>query len=132
MRRSTVLLTLALSCLGATAIAHDLFLKFDSYFLYPVEIIPRRNPYDLKVGTTLEVLCVKDGQPIANQFVMAGRDSNNRSIASPGVRTGADGIARIPLTGRGKWFVKFIHMSKPKDPNLDYESNWASLTFEVR
>jgi hypothetical protein len=63
---------------------------------------------------------------------MAGRESNNRFIASPGVRTDADGIARSALARRGKWFVKFIHMARPEDPNLDYESNWASLTFEVR
>lgn len=24
---------------------------------YPVEIIPRQNPYDLRVGQTIEVLC---------------------------------------------------------------------------
>ncbi|MGH9838242.1 MAG: DUF4198 domain-containing protein [Blastocatellia bacterium] len=106
--------------------------EFKTALGYPVEIIPRQNPYDLKAGDTLEVLCMKDGQPIANQFVMAGRESGNRTTASPGVRSDANGIARIKLAGRGKWFVKFIHMTELDDPKLDYESKWASLTFEIR
>jgi len=99
---------------------------------YPVEIIPQQNPYELKVGNILEVLCVKDNAPIANQFVMAGRESNGRVIASPGVRADSNGVARVKLTGGGKWFVKFIHMTKLSEANLDYESKWASLTFEIR
>jgi len=99
---------------------------------YPVEIIPQQNPYELKAGDTLEVLCVKDGQPIADQFVMAGRELNKRVIAAPGVRSDASGVARIKLAGGGKWFVKFIHMTKLDEPNLNYESKWASLTFEIR
>jgi uncharacterized GH25 family protein len=99
---------------------------------YPVEIIPRQNPYELKVGETLEVLCLKDGQPIANQFVMVGREANRRVIASPSVRSDTNGLARVKLTGAGRWFIKFIHMTKLGEPNLDYESKWASLTFEIR
>ncbi len=105
---------------------------FNTKLGYPVEIIPRQNPYELKAGDALEVLCLKDGQPIANQFVMAGRESNRRVIAAPGVRSDSDGLARIKLAGRGKWFVKFIHMTKLKQDGLDYESKWASLTFEIR
>jgi len=99
---------------------------------YPVEIIPQRNPYELEAGDEFEVLCLKDGKPIANQFVMAGRESNRRLIAAPGVRADANGVARVKLDGGGKWFVKFIHMTKLNESNLDYESRWASLTFEVR
>jgi Domain of unknown function (DUF4198) len=106
--------------------------SFKTALGYPVEIIPRQNPYELKIGNTLEILCVKDGSPIANQFVMAGRESNRRVIASPGVRADSNGVARVKLAGRGKWFVKFIHMTKLNEANLDYESKWASLTFEIR
>jgi len=105
---------------------------FNTKLGYPVEIIPRQNPYELKAGDTVEVLCLKDGQAIANQFVMAGRETNRRVIAAPGVRSDSEGLAHIKLTGKGKWFVKFIHMTKLKQDGLDYESQWASLTFEIR
>jgi hypothetical protein len=52
------------------------------------------------------------------------------------VRTDADGVARIRIDDRGQWYVKFIHMEKykgvraPSSP--DYESKWATLTFEIK
>lgn len=99
---------------------------------YPVEIIPQQNPYGLKVGQTLEVLCVKDGQPLVNQFVMAGRELKGQEVATPSVRTDAKGIARVPLKGAGKWYVKFIQMTPLNEPQVNYESKWATLTFEVK
>jgi uncharacterized GH25 family protein len=99
---------------------------------YPVEIIPQQNPYDLQPGRTLEVLCLKDGQPLAGQFVMAGREAGKRVQPVPGVRTDERGVARIPLSGPGRWYVKFINMRPSADPQLNYESLWATLTFAVR
>lgn len=106
--------------------------SFKTALGYPVEIIPQQNPYALKVGQALDVLCVKDGQPLVDQFVMAGREVRGREVAAPGVRTDKNGIARIPLNGAGKWYVKFIQMAKLDDPQLNYESKWATLTFEVK
>ncbi len=99
---------------------------------YPVEIILRQNPYAIKAGQTLEVLCLKDGQPFVNQFVSAGRELNGREVTLPSVRCDNNGIARITLKGAGKWYVKFIQMAKVDDPQLNYESKWATLTFEVK
>jgi hypothetical protein len=99
---------------------------------YPVEIIPQQNPYELKAGQTIEVLCVKDGQPLVNQFVMAGRELKGLEIAAPAVRTDAKGIARVPLKGAGKWYVKLIQMTRLNEPQVNYESKWATLTFEVK
>ncbi|MFN0119674.1 MAG: DUF4198 domain-containing protein [Blastocatellia bacterium] len=99
---------------------------------YPVEIIPRQNPYELKTGQSLEVLCLKDGKPIVAQHVLAGREVKGKELAAPGVRTDAQGIARIVLKGAGKWYIKFIHMAAVSDSSINYESKWATLTFEVR
>ncbi|MBK6797274.1 MAG: DUF4198 domain-containing protein [Acidobacteria bacterium] len=99
---------------------------------YPVEIIPQQNPYELKTGQTLEVLCVKGGQPIVGQYVLAGREFKGKEVAARGVRTDQQGVARIVLKGPGRWYVKFIHMSPVKDAPINYESKWATLTFELR
>jgi hypothetical protein len=101
-------------------------------FGYPVEIIPQQNPYSLRVGQHVEVLCTLDGRPIAGQFIMAGWESKGGKLRSLSARTDERGIARIRLGGSGKWFVKFIHMTPLDDPQLNYESKWASLTFEIR
>lgn len=99
---------------------------------YPVEIIPQQNPYALKSGQSLDVLCVKDGQPLAGQFVLAGRELNGKELTMPSVRTDQNGLARIALKGAGKWYVKFIHLTAVKDAQVNYESKWATLTFEVK
>ncbi len=99
---------------------------------YPVELVPQQNPYKLKAGTTIEVLCLKDGKPLVNQFVMSGRESNGKIVAESNVRTDKKGIAKIKLNAAGKWYVRFINMTRLSDPKLDYESKWATLTFELK
>ena len=107
----------------------------DSYKIplnYPVEIIPQQNPYSLKVGRTLEIQCLKDGKPIENQFVIAGFESGSRMSTEIHMRTDKNGKARFKLNSSGKWYVKLIHMEPLEDPSLNYESKWATLTFEMR
>jgi hypothetical protein len=99
---------------------------------YPVEIIPQHNPYSLKVGQTIPVLCLLSGTPLANQFVIAGWESTDGKLHSAVTRTDATGIARFKLASAGKWFVKLIHMEPSSEQGLNYESKWATLTFEVR
>lgn len=100
---------------------------------YPVEIVPQVNPYTLKTGDTFEFLCVQDGKPLTNQFVMTGHeDTNGKLVVGKNVRTDKKGITKIKLVGAGKWYVKFIQMTRLNDPKLNYESKWATLTFEVK
>lgn len=101
---------------------------------YPAEIVPENNPYRLRRGDTLVVRCLVDGQPVANQIVLAGgRTAAGSRIAAQKTRTDANGLARIRVTRSGRWYVKFIHMTPVSgDPKLTHESKWATLTFEMR
>ncbi len=99
---------------------------------YPVEIVPVTNPYSLKTGDTFEFQCLKDGKPLANQFVMTGRDESGKLVTGENIRTDKNGIAKIKLVGAGKWYVKFINMTRLNNAKLNYESKWATLTFEIR
>jgi uncharacterized GH25 family protein len=99
---------------------------------YPVELVPQQNPYKLKKGDTIEILCLKDGKPLAGQVVLAGREEKGKIISTPELRSDLKGIIKLRLTGAGKWFVKFINMTKLNDPNLNYESKWTTLTFELK
>mgnify|MGYP000336000611 CR=1 FL=1 len=100
---------------------------------YPVELVPQQNPYRLKTGDAIDVLCLKDGKPIVNLYVMSGReDSNGKLIVGENVRTNKNGVARIKLGAAGKWYVRFINMTRLTDPKLNYESKWATLTFEIK
>lgn len=99
---------------------------------YPVELIPQQNPYKLKRGDTIEILCLKDGKPLVNQVVLAGREQKGKMTAAPDLRSDQNGIIKLRLDGAGKWYVKFINMTKLDDPNLNYESKWTTLTFEMK
>lgn len=99
---------------------------------YPVEIIPQQNPYELRAGQTLDVLCTLDGKPLARQFVLAARERGGKLLREVSARTDENGVARIRLTSAGKWYVKMIHMSPTAETGLDYESKWATLTFELK
>ncbi len=99
---------------------------------YPVELVPQQNPYKLKKGDTMEVLCLKDGKPLADQVVLAGREEKGKLTLAPELRSDKKGIIELKLDGSGKWYVKFINIVKLDDPKLNYESKWTTLTFEIR
>jgi len=106
--------------------------QFNTHLGYPVEIVPKQNPYSLNVGQVIELLCLKDGKPILHQFVMAGYETRDEMVVSLQARADAAGVVRVELKSAGKWYVKFINMVPLTEPDMNYESKWASLTFEVR
>ena len=99
---------------------------------YAAEMVPQQNPYKLKQGATLDILCLKDGKPLAGQPVTTGSESGGKFAAETTLRTDDKGMIKVKLTNAGKWYAKFINMVKVSDPKVDYESKWATLTFEIR
>ena len=100
---------------------------------YPAELIPLENPYALRPGATLSLRCLVDGKPAPNQFVqVGGRTVSGGRIPPRGLRADSAGIVRVPLRVAGVWYVKFINMTRQTADTVDYESKWASLTFEIR
>jgi hypothetical protein len=106
---------------------------FDTPLGYPAEILPLENPYAVKIGGTLRVRAMVDGKPVANQLVVAGgRTPTGARLHVQNTRSGADGIARVQISDRGFWYIKFIHMVPVTGDSVTYESKWATLTFEAR
>ncbi len=100
---------------------------------YPAEIVPMENPYAIASGATLRVKTLVDGKPSGNQLVVfGGVDAGDKNIEPKSVRSDALGVAAIPLSTPGTWYIKFISMVKVQGDSVDYESKWASLTFQVR
>ena len=100
---------------------------------YPAELVPLSNPYELSVGDTLKLVALVDKKPAPGISVLAGYQREGSSPVKAGTATADSlGIVAIPMASAGKWYVKFISMQRVKKPKLDYESKWATLTFEVR
>jgi uncharacterized GH25 family protein len=104
---------------------------YDQPLGYPLELIPRANPYALVPGDRLPIALLYRGRPVAGVLVIAfTADQPARRFQA---RTGPDGLVTLPLDRAGRWLVKAVHMIPvpPADPAADWESFWASLTFEV-
>ena len=107
---------------------------FSAVLGYPAELVPLDNPYSLRARSVLRVRAMVDGKVAPNQLVVwGGRFRNEGRFTQRSVRTDADGVARIRLENAGQYFVKFISMVPFKGTEkIDYESKWATLTFEIR
>jgi uncharacterized GH25 family protein len=100
---------------------------------YPAELVPVENPYELSSGASLHVKTLVDGKPAANQLVLyGGTGANAAGIEARSVRSNAEGVATVPLAVPGVWYIKFINMARVQGDTVDYESKWATLTFQIR
>jgi uncharacterized GH25 family protein len=112
--------------------------NFKTPLNYPVEFIPLANPYGLKVGDALQVQLIKDGKPLVNELVYAsfgGHHSHGDDgghVEAVKTRTDGKGMVTITLSKPGHWYLRCINMVKSTEPGVDYESNWATISFEIK
>ncbi len=104
---------------------------FDRVVGLPLELVPEKDPFLLELGSNLPVRLFLDGKPLAGALIVAmDRGDPQRRIQA---RSDAEGRVRLRLDRDGVWLVKTVHMHPaPPDTGADWESLWASLTFEVR
>ena len=100
--------------------------KFDEPLHYRYELIPETNPM---ASSPLRVRVIFEGKPLANALVIAiHRDDPAARVSA---RSDANGQVTLLLPRNGVWLVKSVQMiSAPPGSNADWESLWASLTFE--
>jgi uncharacterized GH25 family protein len=78
----------------------------------------------------LPVRLLYGGEPLAGALVVAVAEE--RPSARVQARTDAAGRVVLPVGEPGVWLVKAVHMvPAPPGSGADWESFWASLTFEV-
>ncbi len=99
---------------------------------YPAEIVPLANPYRLGAGDEYSFLCLVDGEPVANQLVILGGEQGGKLADEVRKRTDDNGTITFVIDSAGKWYIEFIHMAPSGEADIDYESKWATLAFEVR
>ncbi|MBI4429648.1 MAG: DUF4198 domain-containing protein [Ignavibacteriales bacterium] len=100
-----------------------------------IELVPLDNPYAKKVGDTISLRVLFRGEPLANALVSstyAGATDKPDTYAQSS-RTDDRGMVQVKLTHEGPWLVRTVHMLPlVNDKEADWESWWASLTFEVQ
>lgn len=95
----------------------------------PLELIPEKNPFLLSPGSELPLRLLYRGKPLAGAWVQARNPRRPGETVSG--RTDGEGRLRLRLASGGPWLVKAVHMiPAAKESGADWESLWASLTFE--
>ena len=94
---------------------------------FTLEIVSDAKP---RAGIDLPVRVLYQGKPLAGALVRAF--PRDRATGPTTARTDASGRARIPLPRAGVWMLGCVHMRRAdKRSDADWESLWASLTFEA-
>lgn len=94
-----------------------------------LELIAERNPYQPGAHGLMPVRLLLDGKPLAGALVKAfQRGDPPRNTRA---RTDAQGRALLALESPGVWLLSAVHLSPTRAEEVQWESLWASLTFEL-
>jgi hypothetical protein len=94
------------------------------------EIVAERNPYTTAPGQDLPFVLTYEGKRRAGALVVA--ISQKKPSKKLSARTDRDGRVTFRLPIGGAWLVKAVHMiPAPPDAHADWQSFWASSTFEL-
>jgi uncharacterized GH25 family protein len=95
---------------------------------FPLELIAQTNPFSGARSVTVQLLY--RGKPI--EGVLAVASNKQTATEKTRIRTDKDGRATFELKKPGVWLIQAVHMIPTGLlSQADWESFWASLTFEI-
>lgn len=103
---------------------------FDRVLGFTLELVAESSPLKTRPEAKMPFRILYEGKPLAGALVkaIALEDPDNTLSA----RSDAQGRVAFVLVRKGVWLVKAVHMAPaPPETGADWESLWASLTFEI-
>ncbi len=97
----------------------------------PIEIIPDKNPSDMKKGDPVKFMIVYQGKPLFGAKVKVWNRYNHRTTVQ-NIYSQQDGFIETHVSNPGAWMISVVNMVPSKDPNVRYRSFWGTLVFGVR
>lgn len=94
-----------------------------------LELVPLVDPYTLAAGGTLPVRVLFEDRPLAGALVAGFTRAPPERVQR--ARTGRDGIAAVRLDRAGLWLLNVVWILPAGEAGYDWQSFWASLTFEI-
>jgi uncharacterized GH25 family protein len=99
---------------------------------HEIEFVPEADPRGLQAGSTLTVRVLFRGKPLPDAQVQKAWAAGAKPGHAVAGRTDRNGRLSVPIESDGKWRLHVVHMEPARDSSkADWESFWASLTFEV-
>lgn len=102
---------------------------------FPIEIVPEANPSLLRGNAALPVQVLFRGKPVEGIAVESAfaPATGGKAVVKVIGKTDTNGRANVPIMGLGRWRIHALVMERCAEPAAaDWESFWASLTFENR
>lgn len=92
------------------------------------ELVPESDPTALKPGQEFVVRLLRAGKPAAGLAIGLVREGSPEGV----LRTTDDaGRATFPLPGAGRWLLRATELRPSDGKEIDWQSDFATLTFEV-
>lgn len=107
--------------------------SFGAVLGYPAELVPLDNPYEWRRGGSLRFRALVKGSPVPGLTVISGgRTPSGARIERRELATDREGVMSVRPTGPGVWYLTFIHIVTVTASDHNYESEWATITFQLR
>lgn len=90
---------------------------------FRLELQPLSSPFAQR---PVKMVLLLDGKPLENALITAYQRDTQQKLTA---RTNRSGAVTLDL-GSGVWLLKSTHVIRADAPTHDWESLWASLTFE--
>ena len=102
---------------------------FDRVLGFTLEIVPEKDPEAWQAGGSLVFRILFEGKPLAGALIAAlpQREPSKKLTA----RSDLAGRVTLLLPQPGVWLIKAVHMIPSDGKKADWQSFWASLTFEI-
>ena len=95
----------------------------------PLEIVPEKDPTALRAGDEFPVRVLRNGAPLADFSLGIVREGRtNRSFK----KTDVEGHAVFKVARAGKWLLRGTELRSSNKPATDWESDFTTLSFEVK
>ncbi len=97
---------------------------------FPLEVLAVTDPTRMSEGATMVIQILRDREPMPGLLVKGFALASEEEASA--VRTDEDGYARLILHHSGRWMINVVYIEPAEESaNAEWQSYWASLTFEV-
>lgn len=97
----------------------------------PIEIMPDKNPLDMKKGDAIRFRILYQGKPLFGAKVKVWNRYNHRTTVQ-NIYSQQDGFIETHVSNPGTWMVSVVNMIPSRDANARYRSFRGTLVFGVR
>lgn len=94
-----------------------------------LEIVPEKDPTALRPGEDLPVRVLHQGRPFPSFAVGLVRQGDAHGVLKT---TDGQGRVAFPIAKAGRWLLRATDVRRASKPEADWESDFTTLTFEVR